>query len=161
MKAKILKYVDDIEKVPDQAGVVYDFSPVVASLKQILVAVRAQKPTTRATVTGAQKLTQNNAETYKFELDGKPVPALKVLITNTSGQSLFIGLGEPADPGGIILASGSSMNINDVALGYISLMQTSVASVSVNGVDNQGRTPNAVNIDVWTNPEFSDIWGMI
>jgi hypothetical protein len=131
-------------------------------LSQLLAATRAMQPTMPVWIQGGDNILIANVPTdLRFVIGTKPVPALKLIIQNPSGGAgtVWVGLGKPAAIGrGTSIPPGNVFD-SIVCAHYISLV-CSVA-FTLAGVNGQGSGANALQIDAWSNPEWTRMWGMI
>lgn len=148
----------------DMAGLVNEGDPILSVLKKILIAVRATHATMPIAVVGSTNfIPANDGARYRFEINGKPIPALKTFIQNLSGQDIWISIDKEPSPMGIKLATASILQISDVDVHTLGIYCTN--QTYVNGIANPNHFPTSgeiaaqVTIIAWSNPEWYNVWG--
>jgi hypothetical protein len=143
-------------------GLTEQVAGLAALLEQQLVAMRNIHPTMVVTLDGPTALVANVQASYYFEIDGRRVTALSLLIQNNTGQIIYVGLSNPATTGDYQIPSGGSLTINDVSLDFISFL--CALAVNVNGQFNRigsQRGVNALVVTAWSNPEYRRAFGQV
>lgn len=147
----------------DLSGLVTSMDRIAALLEKNLIAVRAAHPNMTIPVIGPSQLAANTGDKYRFEIGGRPVPALNVFIQNNTGTICYVTVDDPPGQQGIqVPANGGVINIPDVAVHFLGLYVTALSTI--NGVANaslpSGFTGAGILLIAWSNAEYSNVWGM-
>jgi hypothetical protein len=131
-------------------------------LSQMLSMIRAQQPTMPVFIQANDNTLVANVPTdMRFVIGTKPVPALKIIVVNPTGSAgtVWLGLGKPAAIGrGIPIPPGNVFD-SIVTASYLSVISS--VAFTLAGVNGQGSGVLALQIDAWSNPEWTRAWGNI
>jgi hypothetical protein len=105
---------------------------------------------------------------FKFQVSGRPVPALALMMQNNSAQPINYNLDDPATPGSFVLGVGAVIQIAFAAIHQLYLW-VPTAGTSFSGLSNAGKGGHhgggtaaaAIAITAWSNPEWITVWGTI
>jgi hypothetical protein len=143
----------------DMSGLVLTNNSILAALEKILIATRAAHPTTTLSIVGNPRIAAGSSEVYKFQMGGRPVPALAFYIQNNSGGDIFINFDGPGTGTGIKIATGTDKVFSFADINAVGIW--SAAAIVVNGlVNTEVQQAVGVVIEAWGNSEWSNVWGM-
>lgn len=143
----------------DISGIVQSQNRLLSVLEKILLATRAAHPNTTIQIKSDTNVIPANAgATYEFVINGKKVPALALLIQNTSGQVVTVIIDKNAANTGIQIAGGASLFLTGVSVHRLGIWVTT--QTQVNGLDGFATVAgNDIYLTAWGNPEYGDVWG--
>lgn len=135
---------------------------VMQLLRSALVELKKAHPQLRANIVGQaiggkqNAFSDTQAGRFSFTVNGKKVPALRLLIQNNTASTIYLDMDKDATAGSIAIGAGGFFN-EEVTCEYVSFLNS---AAGVTQQVNQQQSGSVV-LQAWSNPEWANAWGQI